>query len=70
MALLHMLKIHRLAGLAGSRNAALYAVHAMQLIEFKGLTPPIYACAVRFMNFGAETKFEKGASDRNSQTGP
>ena len=31
-----------------------------------GLTPPIHACAVRFMNFGAETKFEKGASDRNS----
>ena len=33
-----------------------------------GTTPPTYACAVRFMNFGAETKFEKGASDRNSLT--
>ena len=31
-----------------------------------GTTPPTDACAVRFMNFGAETKFEKGASDRNS----
>ena len=34
-----------------------------------GTTPPTDACAVRFMNFGAETKFEKGASDRNSPTG-
>ena len=34
-----------------------------------GTTPPTHACAVRFMNFCAETKFEKGASDRNSQTG-
>ena len=41
-----MLKIHRLAGLASS-NAALYAILAMQVIEFKGLTPPIHACAVR-----------------------
>ena len=34
-----------------------------------GTTPPTHACAVRFMNFGAETKFEKGASDRNSHPG-
>ena len=34
-----------------------------------GTTPPTHACAVRFMNFGAETKFEKGASDRNSPPG-
>ena len=34
-----------------------------------GTTPPTHACAVRFMNFGAETKFEKGASDRNSRPG-
>ena len=40
----------------------------MQLIEFKGLTPPVQACAVS-MNFRAETMFEKGVSDRNSQTG-
>ena len=53
-------------GLAGSRNAVLYAVHAVQLYSVQGLTPPIHACAVRVMNFGAETKFEKGASDRNS----
>ena len=33
-----------------------------------GTTPPTHACAVRFMNFCAETKFEKGASDRNSPT--
>ena len=33
-----------------------------------GTTPPTHACAVRFMNFSAETKFEKGASDRNSPT--
>ena len=44
----------------------LYAVHAMQLYRVRGLTPPIHACAVRVMNFGAETKLEKGASDRNS----
>ena len=31
-----MLNIHRLAGLAGSRNAALYAVHAMQLYRVQG----------------------------------
>ena len=31
-----------------------------------GTTPPTHACAVRFMHFCAETKFEKGASDRNS----
>ena len=38
-----------------------------------GTTPPTHACAVRFMNFGAETKFEKWAvpisrngTDRNS----
>ena len=55
-----------LAGLADSRNAVLYAVHAMQLYRVQGLTPPIHTCAVRVMNFGAETKFEKGASDRNS----
>ena len=48
----------------------LYAVHAMQLYRVQGLTPPIHACAVRVMNFGAETKFEKGASDRNSLPGP
>ena len=30
-----------------------------------GTTPPTHACAVCFMNFCAETKFEKGASDRN-----
>ena len=35
-------------------------------VGFMGTTPPTHACAVRFMNFGAETKFEKGASDRNS----
>ena len=58
----------RLAGLAGNRNAALNAVHAMQLYRVQGLTPPIHACAFRFMNFGAETKFEKGASDGNSPT--
>ena len=34
-----------------------------------GTTPPTHACAVRFMNFCAETKFEKGASDRNSHSG-
>ena len=55
----------RLAGLAGSRNAVLYAVHAMQLYRVQGLTPPIHACAACFMNFGAETKFEKEVSDRN-----
>ena len=33
-----------------------------------GTTPPTHACAVRFMNC-AETKFEKGASDRNSRPG-
>ena len=33
-----------------------------------GTTPPTHACAVRFMNYCAETKFEKGASDRNSPT--
>ena len=34
-----------------------------------GTTPPTYACAIRSINFGAETKFEKGASDRNSRPG-
>ena len=34
-----------------------------------GTTPPTHACAVCFMNFCAETKFKKGASDRNSHTG-
>ena len=34
-----------------------------------GTTPPTHACAVRFTNFCAETKFEKGASDRNSRPG-
>ena len=68
-ALLHIQLCSGLAGLAGSRNAVLYAVHAMQLYRVQGLTPPIHACAVRVMNFGAETKFEKGASDRNSPTG-
>ena len=34
-----------------------------------GTTPPTHTCAVRFMNFCAETKFEKGASDRNSRPG-
>ena len=29
-------------------------------------TPLTHACAVRFMDFCAETKFKKGASDRNS----
>ena len=57
-----------MAGLADSKNPELYTVHAMQLYTVQGLTPPIHACAVRFMNFGAETKFEKGASDRNSHT--
>ena len=38
-------------------------------VGFMGTTPPTYACAVRFMNLGAETKFEKGASDRNSPPG-
>ena len=68
-ALLHIQLCSGLAGLAGSRNAVLYAVHAMQLYRVQGLTPPIHACAVRVMNFGAETKFEKGASDRNLQSG-
>ena len=35
-----------------------------------GTTPPTHACTFRFMNFGAETKFEKGASDRNSPPVP
>ena len=48
-----------MAGLAGSKNVALYTVHAMQLYRVQGLTLPIHACAVRFMNFGAETKFRK-----------
>ena len=39
------------------------------IVGFMGTTPPTHACAVRFMNFGAETKFEKGASDRNSPPG-
>ena len=69
-ALLRIQLCSGLAGLASSRNAVLYAVHAMQLYRVQGLTPPIHACAVRVMNFGAETKFEKGASDRNSQTRP
>ena len=68
-ALLHIQLCSGLAGLAGSKNAVLYAVHAMQLYRVQGLTPPIHACAVRVMNFGAETKFEKGASDRNSPPG-
>ena len=68
-ALLHIQLCSELAGLAGSRNAVPYAVHAMQLYRVQGLTPPIHACAVRVMNFGAETKFEKGASDRNSPPG-
>ena len=38
MALLHMLKIHRLAGLADSRNTALYAVHAVQLYRDQGFS--------------------------------
>ena len=38
------------------------------ILGFMGTTPPTHACAVRFMNFGADTKFEKGASDRNSPT--
>ena len=71
-ALLHIQLCSGLTGLAGSKNAVLYAVlyavHAMQLYRVQGLTPPIHACAVRVMNFGAETKFEKGASDRNSPT--
>ena len=33
-----------------------------------GTTPPTHACAVCFINLAAETKFEKGASDRNSPT--
>ena len=65
-ALLHIQLCSGLAGLAGSRNAVLHAVHAMQLYRVQGLTPSIHACAVRVMNSGAETKFEKGASDRNS----
>ena len=65
-ALLRIQLCSGLAGLANSKNAVLYAVHAMQLYRVQGLTPPIHACAVRVMNFGAETKFEKGASDRNS----
>ena len=38
-------------------------------LRVQGTTPPIYACAVGSMNFSAETKFEKGASDRNSPPG-
>ena len=34
-----------------------------------GTTPPTHACAVCFVSFCAETKFEKGASDRNLRTG-
>ena len=68
-ALLHIQLCSVLAGLAGSRNAVLYAVHAMQLYRVQGLTPPILACAVRVMNLGAETKFKKGTSDRNSRPG-
>ena len=34
-----------------------------------GTTPPTQACAVCFVSFCAETKFKKGASDRNSPTG-
>ena len=60
-ALLHTQLCSGLAGLACSRNTVLYAVHAMQLYRVQGLTPPIHACAVRVMNFGAETEFEKGA---------
>ena len=52
-----MLKIHRLAGLAGSRNATL-----CRCMEFRNLTPPIYACAVRLHELRAETMFEKGVS--------
>ena len=33
-----------------------------------GTTPPTHACAVCFVSFCAETKFEKGASDKNSLT--
>ena len=33
-----------------------------------GTTPLTYACAVCFINFCAETKFKKGASDRNSSS--
>ena len=68
-ALLRIQLCSGLAGLASSRNAVVYAVHAMQLYRVQGLTPPIHACAVRVMNFRAETKFEKGASDRNSPPG-
>ena len=39
------------------------------IVGFMDTTPPTHACAVRFMNFSAETKFEKGASDRNSPPG-
>ena len=38
-------------------------------LRFTGITPPTHACAVCFVSFCAETKFEKGASDRNSLTG-
>ena len=79
MALLHIQLCSGLAGLAGSKNAVLYAVHSMQLYRVQGLTPLttyrycrtrtiLQRFAVRVMNFGAETKFEKGASDRNSRT--
>ena len=37
-----MLKIHRLAGLAGSRNTVLYIVHAMQLVRVQGSKHPVH----------------------------
>ena len=38
-------------------------------LEFKSLTPPITHAQFASMNFVPETKFEKGASDRNSRPG-
>ena len=54
-----MLKIRRLAGLACSRNAALHAIHAMQVYRVQGFnsTHP---------RMRSSLGFEKGASDRNS----
>ena len=75
-----MLKIHRLAGLAGSRNA----VPAMQLYRVQGFnsTHPRMRSSLAWTSraetslaaqthtgsLARETMFEKGALDRNSQT--
>ena len=51
MALLLYAEIHRLGGLAGSRNAVLTLFTLYGFIEFKSLTPPITHAQFVSMNF-------------------